>query len=140
MSIFTLIIPIVVVLFIISLLMMSYVKAPPDTAYVISGIKRRVIIGKAGIKIPFLERVDKLDLKMMSVDVKTGESVPTNNFIDVMVDGAVKDQDRFITRGNFTGFRKFLNQSTDAIIPQVKDVLEGNVREIIGSLDLQKIC
>ncbi|URN84970.1 hypothetical protein [Acetobacterium wieringae] len=83
MSIFTLIIPVIVVLLVISLLMMSYVKAPPDTAYVISGIKRRVIIGKAGIKIPFLERVDKLDLKMMSVDVKTGESVPTNNFIDV---------------------------------------------------------
>jgi len=70
MSIFTLIIPIVVVLFIISLLMMSYVKAPPDTAYVISGIKRRVIIGKAGIKIPFLERVDKLDLKICLLMLK----------------------------------------------------------------------
>ncbi|WP_373485533.1 flotillin family protein [Acetobacterium malicum] len=137
MSIFTLIIPIVVVLFIISLLMMSYVKAPPDTAYVISGIKRRVIIGKAGIKIPFLERVDKLDLKMMSVDVKTGESVPTNNFIDVMVDGAVKIKIGSSPEAILLASENFLNQSTDAIIPQVKDVLEGNVREIIGSLDLK---
>ena len=139
MSIFTLIIPVIVVLLVISLLMMSYVKAPPDTAYVISGIKRRVIIGKAGIKIPFLERVDKLDLKMMSVDVKTGESVPTNNFIDVMVDGAVKIKIGSSPEAILLASENFLNQSTDSIIPQVKDVLEGNVREIIAHL-ISKIC
>ena len=44
-------------------LLISYVKAPPDTAYMISGFRKpRILIGKAGIRIPFLERLDKLSL------------------------------------------------------------------------------
>ena len=56
----------------------GYMKAPPDTAYIISGRgKRRILIGKAGWRILFFERVDKLSLKVMQVDVKTSEAVPT---------------------------------------------------------------
>ena len=66
----------------------GYLKAPPDTAFLISGLgKKRILIGKAGWRIPFLERVDKLSLQVMTVDVKTSEAVPTNEFINVMVDG-----------------------------------------------------
>lgn len=36
---------------------------------------------------PFFERVDKLSLRVMQVDVKTTEAVPTNEFINVTVDG-----------------------------------------------------
>ena len=68
-------IPILFLLFL--LLCAGYVKAPPDTAYIISGYRKpRILIGKAGIRIPFLERLDKLSLKMFSVDVKTTDSVP----------------------------------------------------------------
>ena len=57
----------------------GYLKAPPDTAYIISGLgKRRILIGKAGWRVPFFERVDKLSLRVMQVDVKTSEAVPTN--------------------------------------------------------------
>ena len=74
----------IIVLFLIS----GYIKAPPDTAYIITGLgKRRILIGKAGIRIPFIERLDKLSLRVMQVDVKTSEAVPTNEFINVTVDG-----------------------------------------------------
>ena len=47
----------VIVLFII-IVCIGYVKAPPDTAYMISGFRKpRILIGKAGIRIPFLERL-----------------------------------------------------------------------------------
>ena len=70
------------------LFILGYQKAPPDTAYIISGMgKRRILIGKAGWRMPFLERVDKISLQVMTVDVKTSEAVPTNEFINVMVDG-----------------------------------------------------
>ena len=37
----------------VALLIASYVKAPPDTAYIISGFRKpRILIGKAGIRIP----------------------------------------------------------------------------------------
>lgn len=47
------ILPVILVLIIIT---QGYVKAPPDHAYIISGLRKqpRVLIGRAGIKIPFL--------------------------------------------------------------------------------------
>ena len=73
------------------ILLVGYVKAPPDTAYMISGFRKpRILIGKAGIRIPFLERLDKLSLKMFSVDVKTTDYVPTAEYINVKVDATVK--------------------------------------------------
>lgn len=56
----------IIVIAIIVFLVSSYVKAPPDVAYIISGMhkKPRVLAGKAGIKIPFLERMDKLALAL----------------------------------------------------------------------------
>ena len=51
----------VAVVLVVVFLCMGYVKAPPDMAYIISGIKRKskILIGKAGIRIPFFERLDK---------------------------------------------------------------------------------
>lgn len=49
---------IIIVLLLLLLLAIGYVKASPDTAYIISGLRKqpKVLIGKAGIKIPFLEK------------------------------------------------------------------------------------
>ena len=59
----------------------GYVKAPPDTAYIISGFKKepKVLIGRAGIKLPFLERKDMLLVKQMSIDIKTNGYIPTQS-------------------------------------------------------------
>lgn len=48
-------VPVAIVL--ILLFILGYVKASPDTAYIISGLRKKpkILIGKAGIKIPFLE-------------------------------------------------------------------------------------
>lgn len=64
------------------LLLMSYIKAPTDKAFIVSGLKKKpkYVIGRSALRIPFLQRVDKLELKMISVDVKTKESVPTNAY------------------------------------------------------------
>lgn len=47
---------------ILVIIVTGYVKAPPDMAYIISGMgrKKKILIGRAGIKIPFLERKDIL--------------------------------------------------------------------------------
>ena len=76
---------------IVALFASGYVKSPPDTAYIISGFRKtRILIGKAGFRIPFLERLDKLSLKMFSVDVKTTDFVPNAEYINVKVDATVK--------------------------------------------------
>ena len=84
-------IPIIVAVLVIALLCMGYVKAPPDMAYIISGVKKKskVVIGKASIRIPFFERLDKLNLRLIPIDVKTSNAVPTADYININVDATV---------------------------------------------------
>ncbi len=62
----------VAVLFIVLVFVTGYVKASPDTAYIISGLRKtpKVLIGKAGVKIPFFEKKDELSLQLIPIDVK----------------------------------------------------------------------
>lgn len=43
----------VIIILILLIVTIGYVKAPPDTAYIISGLRKKIIVGKASIKIPF---------------------------------------------------------------------------------------
>ena len=49
----------------------------------------KIIIGKASIKVPFFERMDRLSLKLIPIDVKTSTAVPTADYINILVDAAV---------------------------------------------------
>lgn len=53
--------------FLFVFILVGYTKAAPDEAIVISGLRKkpRFLIGKAGFRIPFLERKDKLSLKLI---------------------------------------------------------------------------
>ncbi|MBR7054197.1 MAG: flotillin family protein, partial [Prevotella sp.] len=53
-----------VVAFLVLFFMLSYVKAPPSYAFIISGLSKepRVLIGSGGFRIPFFERLDKVYL------------------------------------------------------------------------------
>ena len=122
------------------LFFLGYLKAPPDTAFVISGLgKRRILIGKAGWRFPFLERVDKLPLNVMQVDVKTSEAVPTNEFINVSVDGVanikISSKPELLNRAA----ESLLGLRQDAMVTLVTQVLEGNMREIVGSVGLKEM-
>ena len=46
---------------ILLLLLASYVKAPPDKAYIISGFHKepKILIGRAGLRIPFLRSEER---------------------------------------------------------------------------------
>jgi flotillin len=126
---------------IILILITGYVKAPTDTAVIISGLKKepKYVIGRSSIKIPFLQRTDKLTLKMISVDVKTEESVPTNDYINVNIDSAVKVKVSMDPEKMKLAASNFLNKNEDYIRNSVVDVLQGNVREIIGQMKLEEI-
>ena len=119
----------------------SYVKAPPSFAVIISGLSRqpRVLIGSGGFRIPFLERLDKVYLGQITVDIKTEESVPTNDFINVDVDAVAKIRVTPNNEGTRLAAKNFLNMSPDQIAQQLQDSLQGNMREIIGTLDLRSL-
>lgn len=63
----------VVIIVLLVIIATMYVKAPPSMAYILSGFRKepRVLIGGGGVKIPVLERLDKVYLGQVTVDVKT---------------------------------------------------------------------
>ena len=138
---FPIIIAVIAIIAILAILASGYVKAPPDQAYIISGLKKesKILIGRAGIKIPFLERMDKLYLGQMTVDIKTEQSVPTNDFINVNVDAVAKVRINPTTDGIKLAAKNFLNKKPGDIALDLQDSLQGNMREIIGTLSLKVI-
>jgi flotillin len=106
----------------------------------ISGFRKpRILIGKAGIRIPFLERLDKLSLKMFSVDVKTTDYVPNAEYINVKVDATVKIRIGQSEEMMSLASKFFLNEGEEMIIRRVQDTLEGNMREIVGQMRLEEM-
>ena len=135
------IIIIAAVVLVIALLCSGDVKAPPDTAYIISGLrkKKKILIGRAGFRIPFLERIDRLSLRVMQVDVKTSEAVPTNEFINVMVDGVANIKISSDPANIAKASEALLGMHQEELVRLVTQVLEGNMREIVGSVGLKEM-
>lgn len=134
------IIPVIVAVLLVLIGIVGYLKAPPDVAYIISGLgKKRILVGKAGWRVPFFERVDRLSLRVMQVDVKTSEPVPTTEFINVTVDGVanikISSQRDYLERAA----EALLGMKQGEMISMVTQVLEGNMREIVGSVCLKEM-
>lgn len=128
-----------VVLFLILVIAIGYVKAPPDTAYIVSGLRHKVVIGKACIKIPLLERLDKLTLKLIPIDVKTSSAVPTADYININVDAAVNIKVSGEESKLHQATQNFLNVNSEYIADVAREVLEGNMREIVGRMALKEM-
>ena len=132
---------IAVVAVIVLIFVSGYIKAPPDMAYIISGMKHKskVVIGRASFRFPFFERLDKLNLRLIPIDVKTSNAVPTADYININVDATVNvkisnEPDRLRLAAE-----NFLNKPTDYVAAVAREVLEGNVREIVGKMKLEEM-
>lgn len=136
-------VPIVVVIAIVALLLSAgYLRVPPDVYFIISGVnkKPRILIGKAGFKIPFFERVDKLLARQITIDIKTNGYVPTKDFIGVDIDAVAKVRVMTDEDGIQKAMRNFLNMDEKRIADALTDSLQGNMREIIGTVTLKELC
>lgn len=136
-----LVIGVIIFVALCALAFISYVKSPPDMAYIISGMhkKPRILIGKAGFKLPFFERLDKLYLGAFQIDVKTTSSVPTAEFINVKIDSTVSVQVSKDPELIQVAAQNFLNVDRQEIAQRINDLLEGNLREITGTMKLTEM-
>jgi flotillin len=127
-------------------------------AYIISGLgkNKKILIGRAGIKLPLLERKDALMLKQISIDIKTNGYVPTHDFIGVDIDAVAKvrvmtepvavtsvgpdgKEHQRMVNGIELAAKNFLNMREEEIVRALTDSLQGNMREIIGTVDLKEL-
>ncbi|NLO14100.1 MAG: hypothetical protein GX124_08235 [Clostridiales bacterium] len=133
----------------------AYVKVPPNEALIISGpfrrkyrvkgqegresIKKfgyRIVRGGATIVLPLIERVDRLSLGIMQVDIRTTQPVPSQEYIPVMVDGVANIKIGSDDVSIATAAEQILNWTPENIITIAQQVLEGNMREIIGQMTI----
>ena len=130
----------IVLLFIVTL-MIGYFKAPTNKCYVISGLCKnaRKIIGKSGFMIPFFERRDELTLELISVDVKTSDAVPTSECINISVDAVANIKISINPDMLNKAAQNFLNRNKEYIENVAREVLEGNLREIVGTMTLKEM-
>ncbi len=133
----------------------SYVKVPPNQALIISGPFRRkyrvrgedgkeivkkygyrIVRGGATLVLPLIERVDRLSLGIMQVDIKTNQPVPSAEFISVIVDGVANIKIGSDHVSLATAAEQLLNWKPESIVAVAQQVLEGNMREIIGQMTI----
>ena len=129
-----------VILLAIIVIAAVYVKAGPDTAIMVSGAgKRKIMIGSAGVRIPFFQRTDKLSLKAFQVDIKTEEAIPTKEFININVDGVanlkISSDPELLSKA----FESILHMPEVELIKQLQQVLQGNMREIVGTVEIKEL-
>ncbi|MDF2952625.1 MAG: band 7 protein [Anaerocolumna sp.] len=131
----------VVILFIL-LITAMWKKVPQDKAIVVTGLKKRVISGGGGFVVPLLERVDKISLENMKIEVRT-ERAMTEQGVDIQADGVAvikvkSDKDSILSA--IEQFNTGREQETINIIKDTsKDVLEGKLREIISKMTVEEI-
>lgn len=118
----------------------------PNEVVIFSGPEKRPdqtigyrhLRGGRGLRIPLLERVDRLDLTNMSVDVSvtgayTRDGVPINvqGVANLKVDGDPPGLDRAVER--------LLGKPRDYIMRIARETLEGNLRGVLAKLTPEQV-
>ena len=141
---------------------LCYKKAPPTEAIVVTGFglsKPKVVCGKGTFVLPVLQRADRLNMRLLKIDVKTPETgVKTKNGVSLWIDSVVtiqvysenstvldeevkasglKDAKAYIMSRQQAAISNFLNEQ--GINDKVNDVLQGNLREIVSDMTVDQI-
>ena len=135
-----------VIAVLIGFLALTYIKVPPNVALIISGFRKdkhtkrsRILTGGATLRIPFLERIDKLSLNIMQLDIKTNRPVPTIEYIDIYVDGVANVKIKSDVDSIANAAEKFLGMKQEAIARIAQQVLEANLRDIVGAMKITEL-
>lgn len=123
----------------IGILASNYRKAGPDEAIIkfgSGGIKP--IVGGATFVIPVLQRYDRISLELISIDVKvqnaySREGIPVN--IDAVANVKINSEDAALRRA----VERFLGKDKEEIKRTIQETLEGQLRDIIGTLTVPQL-
>lgn len=122
-----------------------YRKAGPNEVLVISGGRRRkdgqafrVVRGGGTFVLPALERVDRLSMEVMTIDVVT-HRVYTVQGVPITVDGVAQVSIDPAETAIRTAAQLFLSKTEDEIRNVALQTLEGHLRAILGTLTVEEV-
>ena len=132
----------IVVVVLLLLVFICWKRVPADKAMVITGLKKRVLVGKGGIQIPFLETACTISLESVSMTTDITEAPSKQGiFVDIAGTAVVKvDNDPNMV---LLAVEQFCNGNTERttqnIRTVVEQILEGKLRGIVSTLTVEQI-
>lgn len=151
----TLIIPVVIVIVVVLALLIAlwllsknYIKVSPNQAAVISGRTRKLgdgttvgyrqVRGGATLVIPFLEKVEYLDLNVITVPLATSRAY-TSQGVPVSVKAVANVKIKGDDQSLRAAAERFLGMPQDQFHGLIFQTLEGHLRAILGTLTVEEI-
>ncbi len=140
----------IVVTLLIALMLLSknYIKVSPNQAAVISGRTRRLgdgttvgyrqVRGGATLVVPFLEKVEYLDLNVITVPLATSRAY-TSQGVPVSVKAVANVKIKGDDESLRAAAERFLGMPQDQFHGLIFQTLEGHLRAILGTLTVEEI-
>ncbi|MDD9934178.1 MAG: SPFH domain-containing protein [Myxococcales bacterium] len=119
----------------------------PNEALVISGTRRRrgnrvlgyrVIAGGRTLRIPLIEKVDRLDLSNLTIDIHL-RGAYSRGGIPLNVEGVANVKIASDETVMANAIERFLGQPRSVIVGVAKEVLEGNLRGVLATLTPEEV-
>jgi len=123
---------------------------PPNEVLVFSGGRRRVlgaqdrtvgyrvIQGGRGVRVPMLERVDRMNLTNMPIDLKVAGAYSKGG-IPLNVHGVANVKISSEAGKLANAIERFLDRRREEIITVARDTLEGNLRGVLAMLTPEEV-
>jgi len=139
---------VVALLIVLILLSKNYIKVSPNQAAVISGRTRRLgdgttvgyrqVRGGATLVVPFLEKVEYLDLNVITVPLDTSRAY-TSQGVPVSVKAVANVKIKGDDESLRAAAERFLGMPQEQFHGLIFQTLEGHLRAILGTLTVEEI-
>ncbi len=115
-------------------------KVGPNEVLIISGRgdEARIVTGGRSFIWPVLERVDRIVLEIMTIEVTTPD-VPTSQGVPVTVDGVAQVKVGSDLNSIKTAAIQFLSKTEEEIRYVAHETLAGHLRAILGTLTVEQL-
>ena len=132
----------IVVLVLLILVLLCWKRVPADKAMVITGLKKRVLVGRGGVQVPFLETSCSISLESVSMTTDITEAPSKQGiFVDIAGTAVVKVDNK--PDMILLAVEQFCNGNTERTTQNIRNVveqiLEGKLRGIVSTLTVEQI-
>ena len=127
-------------LLVVTVLARMFQKVGPDEALVVFGLGgSNVITGGGRVVWPLVQTSKRLSLALMSFDIAPQNDLYTNQGVAVTVEAVSQIKIRDDSDSIKTASIQFLNKAAEDREAMIKQVMEGHLRGIVGTLTVEEI-
>ncbi|MCR1950913.1 SPFH domain-containing protein [Clostridium sp. DSM 100503] len=135
--------PIIIIVVIVLIVFLSFWRrVPADKAMVITGLRKRVLLGRGGLMIPVLETSSTISLENISMTTDVNEA-PAKQGIFVNIVGTAVVKVKNDSENVLKAVEQFCSggekNTVNVIKTIVEQILEGKLRGIISTLTVEQI-